>query len=618
MVRRLYERYAHPLTRIVQGVPMSWDPVVVTAKYSRGVRCPIWSPCSRFIAIDCDTEIRILDGVTLKRVKSLAHPQRHSRLLTFSADSRLFTQLSESPEVFTSWDLQTGVPASTITLEQGEWMEFHEWGSFYATKLWGLSITYSGCGAMFGVLFGNRGNDSNHRDAVIIIYSVLSSVSIGSYPVEGAVADIIWTHNECIRFAVFKPGSITIWEVGFVSEHPATEVESVPIPDNFDRSGEFLFLPALSRLAFILKSGIFVWDAQNSKFLLGCVDIEGSGKMAFSSDGSFFACATYGPEIYLWKDSPTGYTLHQQLMPSTISWHSLYAPRFSPDGRSILAFGDSTLQLWHTTDSTTSLSSAPTQAPRDTKDFVLGFSPDESLAVAARFKHNTATILNLRTGVPQLTIDVGMGIYGLGVAGNTVAVVCDGKIVTWSLPQRDHVLNATANIDDNIRTTTFHRSLAHSIRPPSASISPDFNHIMIMGPHWTGLDIYDMTTGEYLAGAGLIATVAWFAPNGHEVWCTPFSSKIEGWAIVKDGESDLVKMERLEPTQRPPEGCSWIPPHGYRITDDGWILDSNGKRPFWLPPHWWSSREHMMWSGRFLALLHYHLPEVVILEVLEE
>jgi len=615
MVRRLYELYAHPLTRIVQGVPASWDPVVVTTKCSHDIQHAVWSPCSRFIAIDCDTEIQILDGVTLKRVKSLAPRQSSTQLLTFSADSRLFTRLSREPEGFISWDLQTGVPVSTIiSLEQGEGVQHHPERHVYHNVWWGLSITYSGCGTMFGVLFKDL-----YGITIIITYSVLSSASVCSYPVEGAVVDMIWTHDQSIRFATLGAESITIWEVGFVPEHPATEVESIPTPNNFDRSREFLFLPALSRLAFVLEDAIFVWDAQHAKLLLSCVDIEGPKQMAFSSDGRFFACRANGPEIYLWKDSPAGYTLHQKLMSSARSeGYGLCIPRFSPDGQSILAFNNLTLQLWHTT---TSLSSAPTQAFQNTSHFVLGFSPDESLAVTARLGDNTATVLDLKTGVPQLTIDAGMRIHCLGVAGGTVGIVCNGKIVTWNLPQRDHVLNATANIDDNIRTTIFDHFLAPFLWEPSASISPDFNHIAI--PTIDTLDsqclgIYDMTTGKYLVGIKSDVYAAWFAPNGHEIWSRSFSDEMQGWAIVKDSESDLLKIELLEPTQRPPEGCPWISPHGYRITDDGWILDSNGKRSFWLPPHWRSSWTYRMWSGRFLALLHYQLPEVVILEVLEE
>ena len=356
-----------------------------------------------------------------------------------------------------------------------------------------------------------------------------------------------------------------------------------------------------------------MWDARHSKILLSSMDIKGPREMTFSSDGCFFACGTAGPEIYLWKDSPTGYTLHQTLMPSV----GFCKPLLSPDGRFILTFKGRTLQLWYTTETITPLSSIPTQASQSTRPFVLGFSPDESSAAVARLEDNTATVLDLRSGVPRLTIDAGTRIYGLGVAGSTVVVVVDGKVVTWNLPQMDPALDPVANINDSIRTTIFDRyPLPDSL--PSASISPDFNHIAIAGVDvrgFIGLNIYDMATGKYLAGTPSTGGMPWFTPDGREIWCC-LPDKVQGWSIVRDGESDFLKMEHLGQTQ--PERYPWTPPRGHKFTDDGWMLNSSGKRLLWLPPHWRLPEKNRMWNGRFLAFLHHELPEAIILEVLEE
>jgi len=116
-----------------------------------------------------------------------------------------------------------------------------------------VSITYSRCETVFGVLF-------RHPDiaeiANIITYNVLSGASIGHCSVEQPFMGMIWTHGEQIRFATLGPGSITIWEVGFFLERPATKVESLPIPNNFDPSTQVLYLPTHSRLAFVLKDGV--------------------------------------------------------------------------------------------------------------------------------------------------------------------------------------------------------------------------------------------------------------------------------------------------------------------------------------------------------------------------
>jgi len=606
--------------KIVQGVPMSWNPAITAVKFSHEIWHVVWSPCSRFIAIDCGTETQILDATTLGRVKSLAQQRFWSHFLTFSGESRLLTRLDKHPEEFISWDLQTGVPASVISSDEVERGRRYP-GDYQEQRVntqEAISITYSGCGTMFGVLF------KRCNVAVIITYNVLSSTSMGYYPVERLVVDVIWTHDKSIRFATFGSGSITIWEVGFVLEHPATVVESLPTPNNFDPfdqfswdpQRQFLFLPTCSRLAFIECRSVFVWDARHSKLLLSCGDIEypDDDKMTFSSDGRFFACGNSSPVIYLWKDSPAGYTFHQRLVSSICSPH----PLLSPDGQSIIAFLNWDLQLWRTTDPTSPLFNGPAWDHQSTEDFVLEFSPDQSLATAARLGDNTATVLDLRSGVPRLMVDVGVKIYGLRVDECIVVVVGEGKIVTWNLPQRDHALNTTMNINDSIRTTIFDH-LSHKFHPsPSASISPDFNYIAIKGygEESQCLHIYDMTTGRYLTSIDAHWCQVWFSPDGRELW-SPSAREPGGWAIVKDSESNFLKMESLGPTRCPPGEYPWTPPHGYEITNDGWVSNPNGKRLLWLPPHWRSNEFYRMCSGRFLAFLRGELLEPVILEVLE-
>jgi len=606
IMRRLYGSYADPLMRIVQAVPMSWNPAIMAVKISNLISRTVWSPCSRFIAIDFDGEIQILDATTLGRVRSLKPGWRFGRSLTFSGESRLLTRLSENLGEIISWDLQTGVPVSVISSDEVGRQWNHPGMIIKEAPL----ITYSGCETMFGVLFKCR------DVAVIVTYNVLSSTSTGHYPIERPVANIIWTHDKSIRFATFGPGSIMIWEVGFVPEHPATEVKSLPTPDNFDPSRPFLFLPTCSRLAFILDDSLFVWDARHSKLLLSSADIKllNNNPITSSSDGRFFACGTHTFEIYLWKDSPTGYTLHQRLVSSI---HSPY-PLLSPDGRSIIAFCYHDLQLWRTTDPTPPLFSVPARDLQSTERFVFGFSPDESLAAAARLGDNTATVLDLRSGVPRLTVDAGVKIYGLRVAGGAVVIVGEGKIITWNLPQRGHALNATANINDSIRTTIFDHSPLFFCASPSASISPDFNYTAIAGFGEMGmcLHIYNMTTGRHLAIIYTQRDGVWFSPDGCKLW-SHFVSRAQGWAIIKDSEPNSLKMEYLGETRHPPGGYPWAPPQNYKVTDDGWVFNPNGKRLLWFPPHWRSEETNRVWSGRFLALFHGELLEPVILEVLE-
>ena len=204
-------------------------------------------------------------------------------------------------------------------------------------------------------------------------------------------------------------------------------VESLPTPDNFDPAREYLFLPTTSRLAFTVESTLLVWDAQHHKYLLNSVDNIFPGCPTFSSDGCFFACGTDSPDIYLWRESSIGYILHQKLTSNDVG---SCIPFLSPSGQSIIMSSGLLPQLWHTTNSTTSSSSVATWDPEDAPQFILGFSPDRSLAVAAQLKSNVATVIDLKSSATQLTIDVGVGICGLKITRSTVIAVGDGKIIT--------------------------------------------------------------------------------------------------------------------------------------------------------------------------------------------
>ena len=224
-----------------------------------------------------------------------------------------------------------------------------------------------------------------------------------------------------------------------------------------------------------------------------------------------------------------------------------------------------------------------------------------------------ATILDLKSGDPRLIINTGMRICGLGVTRSTAIVVYEGKIITWNLPVGDCILDVRANIHDSVGTITFNHP-----RPPgygflySASISPDFNHLVIAGPRTHGLDIYDTSTGKHLAGTTDHAFRPWFTRDGCEVRYSNGGKK-----IIRGGGSDVIKLEPLRDWfDRPSGGYLWESSHGHNVTDDGWVLDSGKKRVMWLPHHWrFSDERDRIWDGRFLALFDRKLPEPVIIEV---
>jgi len=687
IVRKLYEAHAHPFVRVVHGASMLWDPNTAAAMRPRNIEVAVWSQCGKFIAIAQkeDVTVDILDSVTLQRLQTLELPQGMTtfrRAFVFSPDSRMLTasccggdHSNREPSVI-SWDLQTGglvgiierrEPCEIVSCRPS--ITYSANGKLVAVCYWHpRAVVISISDVVSGVYLHSHLLDSPFGDGDLYYGDCLAeddnfssdsssdsdggSVWDGSrvskrnlapndFPVSDKsnvqVSNNIWTHGESLRFATVGPTTITIWEVGFASESPPTEVETLPVPDSVRTAIPFRepkyipeqvqFLPASCRLAIIHQGKVLVWDTRNYKSLLSQTDTRCCPGMSFSSDGRFFACSTTGYEILLWKESPTGYVLHRTLASSTGNPSLL----LSPSGESIVTFGDRTIRLWHTKSFTAPTSSISTQTHQSTGDFILDFSPDRTSAITARREDSVIRVLDLESGALQLTIDAGMGIYGLRVIEDGVAVVGDGKVITWNIPAGDRIPNARMNVDDSTRAINF--SSPGKDKVFTASISPDLHHVSLATPHVTRLitpelrahclRIYTPSAGGYpedsiKAGPYLTTgNTTWFAPDGRSLWCVGTGEfEPEMWMVTAEHglTSPLGESGKVD-TEHPPEGYPWGSSHGYRATDDGWVFGPDGKRLLMLPSPWQSAASRRVWNGRILALLHGALPEPVILEL---
>jgi WD40 repeat protein len=553
--------------------------------------------------------VEVLDSTTLQLLQTLELPPDISaerKALIFSPDSRILTSSCVNREnlrggvpfrklCVVSWDLQTGGISSVI-----RWLAEGPRGVEGA-----LSMTYSANGKMIGVSHYYFPN----LDCDIFICDVASSVLMNSLSLKATrpVSNLIWTHGESLRLATTANATtITIWEVGSSDAIP-TEVGTLPTPHGFGQESSFLqydqLHPATCRFAFVHDKKIVVWDAQNSRYLLECTDAKFYNKMSFSSDGRFFACKTMGSEIYLWKESPTGYMLHG-IFTSTLS-----TPLLTQNGESILAFHDRSIQLWRTRPS-----SILTVARQSVDDFIVEFTPDGMFAVVARLDDKTVTVVNLKSGVPQLTIYVSLEVHGLGVIGNTVVVICGEKVITWNLPAGDCVSGARLGLEDSLGEIRI-RKLNDSY-VTSASISPDARHIVVSRRAGFGsrrLILLSASTGMSLETRKTYKSGrAYFSPDGCHVWDVDVNGKANVWRV--GGKKVLELLELTVGIEDPPEGYPWASFCGYRVADDWWVLGPDGKRLLMLPPLWQGYTVGRVWKGRFLALLHSELSEAVILE----
>ena len=583
----------------------------------------VWSPCNRFIAIKAldSARVCILDSATLQRLQSFefkrdSTPLR-SEALVFSPDSRMLTSFirggsyPDTGGFVVSWDLKTGGVVSVI-----------EWKGPRDAQVGNAHITYSTDGRMVAVL------PQYESFTIISIYDVVSGVHMhdADYGTRANPAPTsgvphlyaIWTHGESIRFANPGPRGITIWEVGFGLGATPTEVETVSIPDDTVETFVFKprnqgdivrtqFHPSSCRLAFIgAKGALLVWDARASNFLLKHPGVRFLRSVTFSPDGRLFTCTTPESEIYLWKESPTGYTLFGKLTPST-QYSDI---RFSPNGESVITFRGATIQLWHKKSFTTT-SSGSTRPPQHPGNFLLGFLPDRPLAVVARKEGKTVTVLNLDSGVPQLIIDTPIEVYGLRPIENAIAVVGGEKAITWNLPVEHSPPGARVNVEGSAQTINF-RNMGDST-VFAASISPDLRYVAIAGycEEEEFLAVYSTSTGWNISGDGR-AFELWFAPGGNDVWCAT-DNEAEVFTIAKDA---LDRTKSAVDIGDGSLGCPWGSSRGYKVTHDSWVLGADGKRLLMLPPLWQSQfKVDRVWNGKFLALLHDELLEPVILEL---
>jgi len=543
--------------RVVRGLLPSWGQHTATITLPNDISVVTWSPCNRFIAIICSgvETIDVLDSVTLQKLQTLTPQQtlwtdNGGPALVFSPDSRILTSLGhlDKKGSFESWDLQTGDEAGII-----------RWESSYGTK-WGPSplITYSANGKMIGARC--------QRDNVILIFDIASATQMHSYSTASSIVhtDDIWAHEELFRFTTVDPKTITIWEVGFTSDAGPTRVEILPAPENIDFGPELYikFLPAPCRLALGLRGEVMVWDVQNSKYLLRCNSSPFSSNMSFSSDGCLFACSTKGSEIYVWKESPTGYTLHG-VPEHEISSKTL----FSPNGEWIVAFRSPAMRLWRTNGFTTPPYGALPLSPYDPTGFLLSFSPDGMLAVVARKWNNRVTTIDLRSGVPRLTIDAGTKVYGLRVNGNnTITVTGDREVVTWDLPTGDLIPDAKATREDSTRTIHFSGPISGTMI--WSSIFPSSSHIAIITLCFfdTYLCIHDASTGEEIIEDEYTGDEYFFAPDGCNLLIYGGGRGVSISSGGRVEQWDRVDVEAVG-------GYPWKSSRGYQITNDWWILD---------------------------------------------
>ena len=625
IVRRLYKQYTRPFARVIHGLPESWEPISATLYCIDSIGDAVWSPCGKFVAVPRNGFTDLHDAGTFSQLSTFEYPPGfHGQEICFTPDGCFLTQFS--PRGSLSWDIQTGGPLRTSQFVHNQF------------PLHSFSSTYSIDGKMIAVACKNpppdnkNGNDNySHNTSHYITVFNLFGMHMHTHNVpEGPIIPPIWTHGQCFQFATIKPSFITIWEVAFSSKCRPTKVKSIPVPDEVADGEKFLFCPTFSRLAFTLEDTIQIWDAKASKLLLKTLpefqlcktNVSGyyPSWASFSFNGYFFAClVTTG--VYIWKELPSGYILHQKLVFPTPVCPT--APRFSPNGKSIIITLNSTIHLWPTIDQILPPHDTPTGNDGG-NSFVLGFSPNESLVAFVPWRKSMIKILDLQSGDLLLATDMDMDICCMWMTENTVvAVDRDGDIVSCDLSGENHTFKPGANIKNSVLTTIFNDSVQYpsvGILGTVVSVSPDLSWIAV--PVYTDAGQYflvvcDASTGRCL---GSIKTTTLPAPvfslDGHWIRNTDGNSMCM-WEIFEDSGSGAIELGPPGEAVCPPELFPFNSTCGYEVTDDKWVLSPTQERLLWLPQHWRSYWKYRIWNRQLLGLTHRELSDVVILEFFE-
>ena len=589
--------------RVVYGRPDLWDLYTAAAKHPFKIDRATWSPCNSFIAVtgsySC-VAVDILDSVTLQKLQSLRFSGGFTLVgrLIFSPDSRMLTSCGDyGGEVFViSWDRQTGCIVGVIRWYVGGWQDAY--------------ITQSTDGKTVAVLH----TDFHRLGCSICICEITSSKRTHHIDLPGnSLPCGFWTDGESLRFAITNwraaestgAESITIWEVGFALGATVTKVKTLPTPEPVKFPVYFplsfthpqsLPIPRLP-MVFCGDVNFLVLDAQASKILLSLPNSNRAWRITCSSGGRFFACSVPGSGVHLWKDSPTGYELRGRLPSSSLS----STPLLSPDGESIVVISDSMVRLWPTKNFPNTPSDTVVEAGK-IDGFSLEFLPNRSLAAFSRRGDDTVTVLDFRSGAPQLTINAGMKVRGLGVMEDSIVAIGDKGATTWKLPGGRLLSEATMNVADSTQSIEFYPNYNEHLKVEAGFLSPDSRYIIVKEKAGEHL-IIRATDGELIYGATLMENTLRPIPDGRTVGC----SKEDQYDAA-----DALMGVPVDP-KRGNHGCPWKSPD-YEVLDDGWVQGPSKERLLILPPLWRSHRGQRAWNGRFLTLLHGALPEPVILE----
>jgi len=421
------------------------------------------------------------------------------------------------------------------------------------------------------------------------------------------------THKESLQFATSLKTNgrltINIQELQPISNPLCLTIKSYPVPLV---NGKLSFSPVSFHASFATTTEVVVLDVQGSKILFHTkVDQPLHNPPGqFSPDGSFLACETLDHNIFIWRNTPTGY----------VPWSTLQ-PRlpfdefsFSPTANSVLTWGPEGIEVLHPENSATSPFSNKTNTPHRGKHLV-AYSADGTHIAMARQEGGVVTVLNSLSGALLQSIHVSMHIQAIGIVGDTILLAGGDRLTTWDLGTGE---GAAFSGSHDITAISSYMDWADRL-----ALSND--HSQFAFAKGAVVVLYSMTAQAIVTKHRVDQTVLdiQFSQDGHSLYVHSFDEPgrfghttvlLTTFEMARDGCSASVTKVHLE--DRESHNRFTIPSCGYHITESKWVMDSGGCKHLWLPPNWrskWGLGVRI--KGNFLSLVGSHHQEPIIIKL---
>jgi WD40 repeat protein len=622
VVRTLYSQHiCSPVSKVVTGIPASWDSCTASAGAATEILHAAWSPCGHFIGAVFGNTVQIRDSKTLEKVSVLKPYHSHmgvlAKFLTFSPNGHLLACIYEdhtrlvvfpiATPMLTStprptsqspilvWDVQTGVIIS----------DFQSWGSG--------ELVFSGNHRTITLL---------GRDGTFRTYDTLKGISI-CMGIPAPSSDVLlgahWVHEESLQFSTsFRNNEKRVVNI---QELQPTSTPLFPLIQSFHLppcNGQFSFSPISFHGSFVTEAEVIILSVQDLGILL---QVKAAHSYIppghFSPDGSFFACRTEEHEICVWKNTSTGYVPWSKLRPQL----PFKGFSFSPTMSSILTWGPEGIQLLHPDNHPTIPSPDKLEHCRQCRNHIVAYSTDGVHIAVARKEDNIVMVLDTRSNAPQRFINTDMQVLDIKIIDNTIFVAGGHGLVKWDLeagePMDDDNDSLEVSDDDSLEVAG---DQIISIATPTShiAISDDCSQIAFTEEGKVFLcNIQAQRTLFECVALHSVKDIR-FSPDGHRLWFITDGGH--------SGSITLVKLERGEDgnfasvtTKSLRDEWPWVDhfsPHGWHVGSKSseWVEDSKGNKLLWLPLSWRAKGwQDVRWDGNFLAFVHHdHLDPIII------